>query len=127
MENLLNQKFQKIEKIGEGTYGVVYKAKDKATGKHIALKKIRLETESEGVPSTAIREISLLKELHHPNVVRLLDVVSCDKKLYLVFEYMAEDLKKHMDKVRPIPREQLAIRGRCGLRIIHVSSYSSFR
>ena len=82
--------FQKLEKIGEGTYGVVYKAKDKITNQFVALKKIRLETESEGVPSTAIREISLLKELDHPNVVRLLDVIHADQKLYLVFEYLGE-------------------------------------
>ncbi|KAJ1338985.1 cyclin-dependent kinase 2 [Batrachochytrium salamandrivorans] len=50
--------YEKMEKIGEGTYGVVYKAKDKITGDTVALKKIRLETEDEGVPSTAIREIS---------------------------------------------------------------------
>ena len=63
--------YQKIEKpVGEGTYGVVYKAKDKTTGEHVALKKIRLEGEDEGVPSTALREISLLKELQHPNVVQ---------------------------------------------------------
>lgn len=48
-----------MEKIGEGTYGVVYKAKDRVTGEIIALKKIRLEAEDEGIPSTAIREISL--------------------------------------------------------------------
>ena len=53
--------------------------------------------ESEGVPSTAIREISLLKELDHPNVVQLLDVIHTDQKLYLVFEYLDMDLKKHMD------------------------------
>ncbi len=53
--------------------------------------------ESEGVPSTAIREISLLKELDHPNVVPLLDVIHADQKLYLVFEYLDMDLKKHMD------------------------------
>jgi serine/threonine protein kinase len=56
--------------IGEGTYGVVYKAKDRITGEVIALKKIRLEAEDEGIPSTAIREISLLKELQHANIVR---------------------------------------------------------
>ena len=55
------ENFHKIEKIGEGTYGIVYKATDKITEQVVALKKIRLETESEGVPSTAIREISLLK------------------------------------------------------------------
>ena len=62
--------YQKLEKIGEGTYGIVYKAKDKNTGDIVALKKIRLEAEDEGVPSTAIREISLLKELSHPCIVR---------------------------------------------------------
>ncbi|XP_012289017.1 cyclin-dependent kinase 2 [Orussus abietinus] len=92
--------FFKIEKIGEGTYGVVYKAKDKLTGKLVALKKIPLETESEGVPSTAIREISLLKELVHPNVVQLLDVVEGEKHLYLVFEFLQQDLKKLLDSVK---------------------------
>ncbi|CAK9796017.1 Cyclin-dependent kinase 2 [Anthophora quadrimaculata] len=92
--------FVKIEKIGEGTYGVVYKAKDKLTGKLVALKKIRLETESEGVPSTAIREISLLRELTHPNIVQLFDVVDGDNHLYLVFEFLQQDLKKLLDSVK---------------------------
>ncbi len=63
-------KYQLLEKIGEGTYGVVYKAKDRVTGQFVALKKIRLDADDEGVPSTSIREISLLKELVHPNIVR---------------------------------------------------------
>ena len=62
--------YEKVEKIGEGTYGVVYKARDRITNETIALKKIRLEQEDEGVPSTAIREISLLKEMQHGNIVR---------------------------------------------------------
>lgn len=53
-----------------GTYGVVFKARNKKTGQLAAIKKIRMENEDEGIPSTAIREISLLKELKHPNVVR---------------------------------------------------------
>lgn len=53
-----------------GTYGVVYKGRHKATGQVVAMKKIRLESEEEGVPSTAVREVSLLQELKHPNVVR---------------------------------------------------------
>eukprot|EP00667_Euglena_gracilis_P012457 EG_transcript_12795 len=92
------ERYRKIEKIGEGTYGVVYKAEDTQTGRIIALKKIRLETEDEGVPSTAIREISILKELQHPNIVGLTDVISHAKKLYLVFEHLDQDLKQLMNK-----------------------------
>ena len=62
-------RYSKLEKVGDGTYGVVYKARDKSTGGLVALKKIRLEAEDEGVPSTAIREISLLKHLQHANIV----------------------------------------------------------
>jgi len=91
--------FVKLEKIGEGTYGVVYKAQHKATGKIVAMKKIRLEAEEEGVPSTAIREISLLRELEHPNIVKLEDVLMQEKKLYLVFEFLSMDLKKYMDSL----------------------------
>ncbi|XP_074703759.1 cyclin-dependent kinase 3-like isoform X2 [Strix aluco] len=93
----LREAFHKVEKIGEGTYGVVYKARNKHTGQLVALKKIRLDSGTEGVPSTAIREISLLKELKHPNIVRLLDVIHGQKKLYLVFEYLNQDLKKYLD------------------------------
>ena len=81
------EKYEKLDKIGEGTYGVVFKAKDTSTGEIYALKKIRLESEDEGIPSTAIREIALLKELHHPNIVKLHDVIHTDKKLTLVFEF----------------------------------------
>jgi cyclin-dependent kinase 2 len=59
------ERYQRTEKIGEGTYGVVYKARDKVTNDIIALKKIRLEHEDEGIPSTAIREISLLREVKY--------------------------------------------------------------
>src|SRR6201996_8620718 len=82
-----------------GTYGVVYKARDLSNGGRIvALKKIRLEAEDEGVPSTAIREISLLKEMNDPNIVRLLNIVHADgHKLYLVMEFLDLDLKKYME------------------------------
>lgn len=97
--------YEKVEKIGEGTYGVVYKARDRLTNETIALKKIRLEQEDEGVPSTAIREISLLKEMQHGNIVRLQDVVHSEKRIYLVFEYLDLDLKKHMDSCPDLAKD----------------------
>ncbi|GJJ07810.1 hypothetical protein Clacol_002015 [Clathrus columnatus] len=107
------ENYAKLEKVGEGTYGVVYKARDITTGQIVALKKIRLEAEDEGVPSTAIREISLLKELKDDNVVRLLDIVHADQKLYLVFEFLDMDLKRFLDSGnqngRPITPETVKV------------------
>lgn len=95
--------YEKLEKIGEGTYGKVYKAKQKNNGKIVALKKCRLEMEEEGVPSTTLREVSLLQMLSESNhIVKLLSVEQVDEDekpcLYLVFEFITTDLKKYMDK-----------------------------
>jgi len=101
--------FNIIAQIGEGTYGQVYKAvaKDKKgavldKGEMVALKKVRLENEKEGFPITAVREIKILKQLNHENIVNLKEIVT-DKQdaidfrhdkgsFYLVFEYMDHDL-----------------------------------
>ncbi|XP_035226438.1 cyclin-dependent kinase 12-like isoform X2 [Stegodyphus dumicola] len=94
--------FNIICQIGEGTYGQVYKAKDKDTGELVALKKVRLENEKEGFPITAVREIKILRQLNHQSIVNLMEIVTdkqdaldfCKDKgaFYLVFEYMDHDL-----------------------------------
>ena len=66
------------------------------TGKYVALKEIRLEHE-EGAPCTAIREISLLKDLKHANIVTLHDIIHTSHSLTLIFEYLEMDLKQYMD------------------------------
>jgi len=87
---------------------VVHKARDAETGEIYALKAIRLESEDEGIPSTAIREIALLKELQHPNIVRLVNVLHTDKKLTLVFEFLDQDLKKLLDNHKgPLPESDV--------------------
>ena len=90
--------YETIEKVllGEGAYGKVYKARSVRTGEAVAMKQMKLDAQKEGVPSTAIREIALLKELVHPNVVRILDVFCNPNKLVLVFEFLENDLKKYM-------------------------------
>ncbi|XP_019773202.2 cyclin-dependent kinase 12 isoform X1 [Dendroctonus ponderosae] len=94
--------FEVIAQIGEGTYGQVYKAKDVHANELVALKKVRLENEKEGFPITAVREIKILRQLNHKNIVNLREIVT-DKQdaidfrkekgsFYLVFEYMDHDL-----------------------------------
>ncbi|KAF2208493.1 hypothetical protein CERZMDRAFT_118738 [Cercospora zeae-maydis SCOH1-5] len=93
------------EKLGEGTFGVVSKAKSKRTGAVVALKKILMHNEKEGFPITALREVKLLKMLSHPNILRLEEMAverqqSDDKgksgkkraTLYMVTPYMDHDL-----------------------------------
>ncbi|HLD77833.1 MAG TPA: CDC2/CDK family serine/threonine-protein kinase, partial [archaeon] len=99
--------YVKIEKIGEGMYGEVYKARSRATEALVALKKVRMdkEKEREGFPITALREIKVLRQLDHPNVVRLLEIVTSPGdpavdglgSIYFVFEFMDHDLQGVMD------------------------------
>jgi len=80
---------------------VVYKARDRLRNCLVALKKVRMDAWDEGVPATALREISVLKEVRHPQVVGLEDVfVSYSGNLYLVFELLDGDLKHLLDGVR---------------------------
>lgn len=62
------------EKLGEGTFGVVSKARSKRTGATVALKKILMHNEKDGFPITALREVKLLKMLCHPNILKLAEM-----------------------------------------------------
>ncbi|RAK85353.1 cyclin-dependent protein kinase [Aspergillus costaricaensis CBS 115574] len=114
--------FQQLEKLGEGTYATVFKGRNTKTGELVALKEIALDTE-EGTPSTAIREISLMKELHHENILRLHDVIHSENRLMLVFEYMDKDLKRYMDtnggQLEPSIIKSFANQLICGVAFCH--------
>ncbi|NWR47079.1 CDK18 kinase, partial [Regulus satrapa] len=88
--------YVKLDKLGEGTYATVFKGRSKLTENLVALKEIRLEHE-EGAPCTAIREVSLLKNLKHANIVTLHDIIHTERSLTLVFEYLDNDLKQYLE------------------------------
>lgn len=90
--------YKKLEKLGEGTYGRVYKARHNGNGQFVALKQVKLDPNEEGIPATTLREISILKELQHKTIVKLHDQIYENGELYLVFEYMPFDLKAYLDK-----------------------------
>ncbi|KAK7061750.1 Pkinase-domain-containing protein [Favolaschia claudopus] len=81
-----------VSQVGEGTFGKVYKAQNTVTKRHVALKRIRMESEKEGFPVTAMREIKLLQSLRHENVVRLYEMMVSNGSVYMVFEYLEHDL-----------------------------------
>lgn len=97
---LLLQVFEKVEQVGEGTYGQVYKARNKETGEIVALKRVRMDNEREGFPITAIREIKILKILNHKNIVCLKEIVTSKASeynhgkgsIYMVMEFADHDL-----------------------------------
>lgn len=79
--------FEKLEKVGEGTYGKVYRAREKATGKIVALKKTRLCEDEEGVPPTTLREVSILRMLSRdPHIIRFLILFSFLGNICLIFK-----------------------------------------
>ncbi|KAK9060182.1 hypothetical protein SSX86_020886 [Deinandra increscens subsp. villosa] len=94
--------FERLNKIDEGTYGVVYRAKDKKTGEIVALKKVKMEKEREGFPLTSLREINILLSFHHPSVVDVKEVVvgrNLDS-IFMAMEYMEHDLKALMETMK---------------------------
>ena len=76
--------YEKISKLGSGAYGSVYKAIMKKNQKIVAIKRIKISLDTEGIPSSALREISILRNLRHENIIKILDVVATETKLYLV-------------------------------------------
>ncbi|XP_035520672.1 cyclin-dependent kinase 10 [Morone saxatilis] len=69
------REFEKLNRIGEGTYGIVYRARDTKSDEIVALKKVRMDKEKDGIPISSLREITLLLRLRHPNIVELKEVV----------------------------------------------------
>ncbi|MBN3298020.1 cyclin-dependent kinase 6 [Amia ocellicauda] len=104
----LIQQYEPVAEIGEGAYGKVYKARDlKNGGRFVALKRVRVQTEEEGMPLSTIREVAVLRQLEsfeHPNVVRLFDVCTVSRtdretRLTLVFEHVDQDLTTYLEKI----------------------------
>ncbi|KAK4530136.1 hypothetical protein CCYA_CCYA03G0993 [Cyanidiococcus yangmingshanensis] len=99
--------YQKLEQVGEGTYGEVYHARNQETGQEVALKRLRMSNEREGFPLTACREIKVLRELRHENIVNLIEMVTSQGAtsantgrkgdIFMVFEYMDYDLTGLLD------------------------------
>lgn len=96
------EEFQCLNRIEEGTYGVVYRAREKRTDKIVALKRLKMEKEKEGFPITSLREINTLLKAQHPNVVTVKEIVvgSSMDKIFIVMDYVEHDLKSLMETMK---------------------------
>lgn len=96
------EEFQCLNRIEEGTYGVVYRARDKRTEEIVALKRLKMEKEKEGFPITSLREINTLLKGQHPNIVTVREIVvgSNMDKIFIVMDYVEHDLKSLMETMR---------------------------
>ncbi|XP_039283104.1 cyclin-dependent kinase-like 1 isoform X2 [Nilaparvata lugens] len=93
------ERYEKLAKLGEGSYGVVFKCRNRETGQTVAIKKFVESEEDPLIRKIALREIRLLKSLKHPNLVNLLEVFRRKRKLHLVFEFcdhtVLHELERH--------------------------------
>jgi serine/threonine protein kinase len=96
------QRYERINQLNN-EFGEVYLARDTVTNRKVALKRVRMMDHSpiEGdIPANTLREITILRQLHHPNIVELLDVIQHDNsRLYLSFEAMDMDLRRYIHSV----------------------------
>jgi len=94
--------FEKINRIGEGTYGIVYRARDTKTGQIVALKKLRMEKEKDGIPVSGLREISILLNCDHENIVRVREIAvgRSFESIFLVMAYCEQDLASLLDNMQ---------------------------
>lgn len=126
--------YKRTELLGQGTYGKVYKAQHLETGRIVALKKTILSSDDEGVPPTTLREVSILRSLDSPYIVRLEEVVHSESRsgspvLFLVFEYLDHDLKQFMTSkygkhvgIEPLLAKRFCFQILLGLRYCHANS-----
>jgi cell division cycle 2-like len=96
----VDKHYEKLNRISEGTYGVVYRAREMASGRICALKRVKLDNERDGFPLTSIREINVLLSLSHPSIVNVSEVVVGDSldQVFMVMEYADHDLRGVMEK-----------------------------
>ncbi|KAI5938990.1 cyclin-dependent kinase 10 isoform X2 [Manis javanica] len=105
------KEFEKLNRIGEGTYGIVYRARDTLTDEIVALKKVRMDKEKDGVPISSLREITLLLRLRHPNIVELKEVVVGThlESIFLVMGYCEQDLASLLENM-PTPFSEAQVK-----------------
>ncbi|KAK8894896.1 hypothetical protein M9Y10_023337 [Tritrichomonas musculus] len=116
-------RYRRESKLGEGTYGVVYKAIDTKNGETVALKKMKFDQEEDGIPPATLREMSILRSISHTNIVSLKDVIIQPGSLILIQEYLDCNLRQLLLKVKnPLDLsliQSYSFQLLCGIFVLH--------
>ena len=116
-------KYQIISKLGEGTYGIVYKGIEIATQKFVAMKRMKIDQEEDGIRPTTLREMSIMKSVSHPNVLALKDVKVTENSVTLIMDFLNFDLRQVFNKLRskldPKLAKSYAFQMLCGIFTLH--------
>jgi serine/threonine protein kinase len=117
-------RFVKTAKLGEGTYGIVYRVLDKETGEPFAAKVIHLTNEAEGISPTTLREVSILRRMDHCNIVKFYEASIHPTSLTLILEFLPSDLYKLLAKLKGVPLKpdlccSYAYQLLCGIYYLH--------
>jgi cell division cycle 2-like protein len=125
----VNDVYEKLEDIAEGSYGSVSRARNRLTGEIVALKKVKIDREREGAPITSIREVRLLLGLSHENIVALREIVIGGRNrenTFIVMDYIEHDLKNLMDHMKKRKQQFSIAEAKClmfqllsGLNYLH--------
>ncbi|VDP21860.1 unnamed protein product [Echinostoma caproni] len=91
-------RYEKLTRIGEGAYGVVFKCRHRDTGDIVAIKKFTDSEEDPVIHRIAMREIRTLKQLKHPNLINLIEVFKRKRRLHLVFQYVDHTLLHELEQ-----------------------------
>ena len=121
-------RYLKTQKLGEGTYGSVFRAQDQETGEIVALKQVKMDQEEDGVPASALREATILRNLHHTNIVTLKEIGTDNGMLIIITEFMDKNLKDFLFSLHKKPLTPAILRSYTyqilsGLNYMHSTGY----
>jgi serine/threonine protein kinase len=123
----MDSRFTKVSKIGDGTSGSVFRCFDTQNQEYVAMKVIKMDQEEDGVPAASLREVTILQNINHPNIIKIIHRETNDGNLMIILEYMETDLRNYIYHKRsalpPALLQSYAYQLLSGINYLHSNGY----